>query len=162
MKRFLYQIGLMLVLVAAFCIFLVRVFSVTVITVAAIGTILAFYGSSMALSRKCARKARELHNGVCAYAATVGEMMRLVLGISSPFYFLLLLLALFPIRHYSVGFYFFFPAMVMLDSLLGIVSNYFYALGLSRKIFWGYQMLIQLGIIVLARAGALQLFNRFY
>lgn len=146
---------------AVACVVFIYLFSVSAVTVSVTVAILSIYCVLMTVSRKNSRRAQQLQINPYSYKGTQGNIFKIALSISSPFYFCLLLLALFPVQHYSVWLLFFIPAMLVFCLPLMVVADFCKEFLIPKRIFWSVQLLIQLSCIGVGRVFSTLLLSRF-
>lgn len=146
---------------AVACVVFVHLFSVSAVTVSVVIGILAVYCALMTLSWEHSGRARQLQINPYSYKGTKGNIFKIALCISSPFYFCLLLLALLPVQHYSVWLLFLIPAMFLFCLPLVVIADFCKEFLIPKRIFWSAQILIQLACIGVGRILAALLLSRF-
>ena len=161
MKKRLISIAWSLIPFAITLILVVNLFSLSVVAVAVIVAIISVYGGLMALSWKNSARAKQLQISSYSYNGSKGKILKIALCVSSPFGFLLLLISLIPVEHYSIWMLVIFPAMVMFCMPLAVVADFCREFRVSSVLFWVVQMLIQFACVGAGRVLSLVLIEIF-
>ena len=143
------------------CVVAVHLVPISATSSAVLAAVLFVYSSLMTLSWSNSKRAQQLQCNPYSYKGTKANIVKIAICISSPFYFCLMLLALFPVQHYSIWLLIFIPTMIMFSLPLVTVADFCKEFRLSMKLFWGMQFLIQLSSVGIGRVFA-RLLMRHY
>lgn len=135
MKKTVISALFLLIPIGIVCLIFIHLFSVSVATLSVLAAILSCYGTLMTLSWKNSKKAEQLQLYPDSHTGGKTDIIKVAFCISTPFYFLLFLLSLFPIQHYSVWFLFFLPAMIVLALPLEVAADFCKMFGIPKKQF---------------------------
>ncbi len=147
------------ILLVIFGAVLVSVFSVPVLTAAASAVVVFIGGMLRLLSRNSVKKAGQI---LCADGGGISKRLaaEILLGILSPFFFCEFMLALLAVPGIAVWIFFFFPAVVLFSFCFGFLTDFLDKVGISQKLFWGIQLLMQFTAFSAGRAFGMLLVRR--
>ncbi len=130
----------------------IRIFSVSITTVAIMGGILLVYGATMILCWSCLERAQRAElQGKLPRGGRRGVFL-LALGISAPYSLSLFLLSLFPVMHYSFWLLVFLPAVILFSLPLTVVADFCSRFHLRTTWYWGIQLFLWLFLIFVGRS----------
>ena len=159
MKAKIFSLVLSLLAVLAAVTVIVKLLTLSYITVLIITGIVFTYTSLMTLSWKNMEAANLLQTRACEYTGGKLKIVRTALAIGSPFYFCQFLIAIIPIYHYTVWLLVFFPTVLLLSVPLVLVADFCKNFGIKRRYFWSMQAVMQLSCLLLDRLIAEMLRN---
>ena len=151
MKAKLFSLVLSLLAVLAAVTVIVKLLTLSYITVLIITGIVFTYASLMTLSWKNMEAANLLQTHACEYTGGKLKIVRTALAIGSPFYFCQFLIAIIPIYHYTVWLLVFFPTVLLLSVPLVLVVDFCKAFDIKRRWFWTTQLIVQLSCLLFGR-----------
>jgi len=151
MKAKLFSLVLSILAVLAAVTVIVKLLTLSYITVLIITGIVFTYASLMTLSWKNMEAANLLQTRACEYTGGKFKIVRTALAIGSPFYFCQFLIAIIPIYHYTVWLLVFFPTVLLLSVPLVLVADFCKAFDIKRRWFWTTQLIVQLSCLLFGR-----------
>ena len=135
-----------------FCLVLIfRLFAINITVIIMILTILLIYSSLLALSWKSSTKAHHLQTHPFSHKGGGGDILKIALAISSPFYFCILILSCIPLTHYAIWCLIIFPAILLFAMPLTVVADFCKDFKIRKTTFWAIQIMIQLTCVGIGR-----------